>query len=54
MEDAEELMMDSFAEVAAGRTLFSGRSSFKTWLFAVARNKARRLTLRSMAPKSLL
>ena len=41
MEDAEELMMDSFAEVAAGRTLFSGRSSFKTWLFAVARNKAR-------------
>lgn len=41
MEDAEELMMDSFAEVAAGRTIFSGRSSFRTWLFAVARNKAR-------------
>lgn len=41
MEDAEEIMMDSFALVAAGRTLFSGRSSFKTWLYAVARNKAR-------------
>ena len=41
MEDAEELMIDSFAEVAAGRTIFAGRSSFKTWLFAVARNLAR-------------
>jgi len=41
MEDAEDIMMDSFALVAAGRTLFSGRSSFKTWLYAVARNKAR-------------
>ena len=40
-EDAEELMLDSFAEVAAGRTMFAGRSSFKTWLFAIARNKAR-------------
>ena len=41
MEDAEELMIDSFAEVAAGRNIFAGRSSFKTWLFAVAHNLAR-------------
>ena len=34
-EDAEELMMDAFAEVAAGRTLFAGKSSFKTWLFSI-------------------
>ena len=49
MEDAEELMMDSFAEVAAGRTVFSGRSSFRTWLFAIARNKAR-MHLRKRKP----
>lgn len=52
MEDAEELMMDSFAEVAAGRTVFSGRSSFRTWLFAVARNKAR-MHLRKRKPESV-
>ena len=52
MEDAEELMMDSFAEVAAGRTVFSGRSSFKTWLFAVARNKAR-VHLRKRRPDTV-
>ena len=52
MEDAEELMMDSFAEVAAGRTLFSGRSSFRTWLFAVARNKAR-MHLRKRRPETV-
>ena len=49
MEDAEELMMDSFAELAAGRTFFSGRSSFRTWLFAVAKNKAR-MHLRKRKP----
>ena len=49
MEDAEELMMDSYAEVAAGRTVFSGRSSFRTWLFAIARNKAR-MHLRKRRP----
>ena len=52
MEDAEELMMDSFAEVAAGRTIFSGRSSFRTWLFAVARNKAR-MHLRKRRPETV-
>lgn len=38
--DAEELMMDTFAEVAAGPTLFSGRSSFRTWLFSIGKNLA--------------
>ncbi len=52
MEDAEELMMDSLAEVAAGRTVFSGRSSFRTWLFAVARNKAR-MHLRKRRPETV-
>ncbi len=39
---AEELALDAFAEAAAGPTFFSGRSSFKTWLFSIGRNKARR------------
>jgi len=39
MEDAEELMLDAFAEAAAGAG-FSGRSSFKTWLFSIGKNKA--------------
>ena len=37
---AQELAMDTFAEVAAGPTLFSVRSSFKTWLFSVGKNLA--------------
>ncbi len=41
-EDAEELMLDAFAEAAAARTGFSGRSSFKTWLFAIGRHLALR------------
>ena len=40
MEDAEELMLDAFAAAAAGTTRFSGKSSFKTWLFAIGRNLA--------------
>ena len=38
--DAEELMLDTFAEVAAGPTLFSGKSSFKTWLFSIGKHLA--------------
>lgn len=38
--DAEELMLDAFAEVAAGPTFFSGKSSFKTWLFSVGKHLA--------------
>ena len=40
LDDAEELMIDAFAEVAAGRTLFSRRSSFKTWLFSIGKKLA--------------
>ncbi len=40
MEDAEELMMDAFAVVAAGKNRFFGHSSFRTWLFAIGRNRA--------------
>lgn len=39
-EDAEELMLDAFAEVAAGPTIFSGKSSFKTWLFSIGKHLA--------------
>ena len=39
MEDAEELMLDAYAEAAVGAG-FSGRSSFKTWLFSVGKNLA--------------
>ena len=39
MEDAEELMLDAFAEVAAGAG-FLGKSSFRTWLFAIGKKKA--------------
>ncbi len=54
MEDAEELMLDAFAQVACGRSVFSGKSSFKTWLFSVGRNLAlmrlrkRRLTFSTL------
>ena len=40
IDDAEELMLDTFAVAASGTTPFSGRSSFKTWLFGIARNQA--------------
>ena len=39
-EAAEDLMMDSFAALLAKDKPFFGRSSFKTWLFAIARHRA--------------
>ena len=55
IDRAEELALDTFSEVAAGPTLFSGGSSFKTWLFAIGRNltlktinKSKRLFARSI------
>ena len=39
-EDAEDLMLDAFAEAAAGPTVFSGKSSFKTWLFSIGKHLA--------------
>ncbi|MCR5109358.1 MAG: sigma-70 family RNA polymerase sigma factor [Ruminococcus sp.] len=35
---AEELAEDTFAELAIKCPKFSGKSSFKTWLFAIGRN----------------
>ena len=35
---AEELTEDTFAELAIKCPKFSGKSSFKTWLFAIGRN----------------
>ncbi|MCR5249393.1 MAG: sigma-70 family RNA polymerase sigma factor [Lachnospiraceae bacterium] len=42
-EDAEELMIDTFAIAASGTTRFvPGRNAgFRTWLFAIAKNRAR-------------
>lgn len=39
-QDAEEIMLDAFAEVASLRTTFRGDSGFKTWLFAIAQKLA--------------
>ena len=43
MEDAEELMMDTFAVLISGTARYTVRENaeFKTWLYAVARNQAR-------------
>ena len=40
MDDAEELMLDAFAVAASGTARYHRKSSFKTWLFAIAKNQA--------------
>ena len=40
MEDAEDLMLDAFAEIASRDRWSSAGSSFRTWLFAIGRKKA--------------
>ena len=37
---AEDLMEDTFFKLASKRPRFSGKSAFKTWLYAIARNVA--------------
>ena len=37
---AEEVMEDTFAKLAVKKPVFKGRSSFKTWLYAIGRNLA--------------
>ena len=37
---AEELMEETFFKIAVKKPYFSGKSTFKTWLFAIARNCA--------------
>ncbi len=41
MEDAEDLMMDTFALLLAKRVKFHQKSSFKTWLYGIGRMLAR-------------
>lgn len=40
MEDAEDLMMDSFVAIALKKSWAARGSSFKTWLFAIGRKLA--------------
>jgi len=57
IDDAEELMIDTYAEAAAS-TRFLGKSSFKTWLFSIGKNKAlmflrkRRITLEEQTERT--
>ena len=51
---AEDVLQTSYLKVLDGRAVFAGRSSFKTWLFAVIRRtaaeKRRRRMLRRFVP----
>ena len=42
IDDAEELMMDTFAILASGTSRYKEKdnASFKTWLYAIAKNQA--------------
>ncbi len=40
-DEAEELLQTVYLKLIEGRAIFSGRSSFKTWLFAVIRTTAK-------------
>ena len=40
IHDAEELMEETFLKIAYKKPRFSGKSSFKTWLFSIGRNIA--------------
>lgn len=40
MGAAEELMEDTFVKLAVKKPRFNGKSSFKTWLYAIGRNIA--------------
>ena len=37
---AEELMQETFAKLAIKRPRYTGKASFKTWLYTIARNVA--------------
>jgi RNA polymerase sigma-70 factor (ECF subfamily) len=37
---AEEILQDAYLKILDGRARFAGRSSFKTWLFALVRHTA--------------
>ena len=56
--EAEEVLQSVYLSILEGRARFDGRSTFKTWLFAVVRNMAararRRRWLEERAPWRLL
>lgn len=39
-EDAEDMVIETFAQLLSRNKHFRGNSSFKTWLFAIGRNQA--------------
>lgn len=41
VQDAEDVTSETFLKVVAALATFDGRASFRTWLFAVARNQLR-------------
>src|SRR5438128_3948481 len=51
-DDAEEVLQDVYVKILDGKARFDGRSSLKTWLFAVIRrtaaSRSRRRTLRDL------
>jgi len=40
-DDAEDIMMDAFVVIISRKNRFDAKSSFKTWLYGVARNLAK-------------
>ncbi len=50
MDDAEDLMLETFAVAAARTSGFLGRSSFRTWLFGIGRHLAMRELRRRRTP----
>lgn len=42
VEDAEDLMMDTFALLITKKVNFKNNSSFKTWLYGIGRNLAKK------------
>lgn len=53
-ERAEDLLQETYLRVLDGRLAFAGRSSFKTWLFAVVRRAARDHRRRATMRRGLL
>jgi len=53
-ERAEEVLQEVYLRVLSNRARFSGRSSFRTWLFGVIRNVSREFSRSHGSPAELL